>query len=56
MTEVPVTVAGPMCTAITPSLGREVLARALRACGPSAGVRPPVLIDLTEASAPATGS
>lgn len=56
VTEVPVTVAGPMCAAVTPSMGREVLTRALRACGPASGIARPVLIDLTDASAPAAGN
>lgn len=56
VTEVPVTVAGPVCAAVTPAMGREVLARALRARGPATGLRRPALIDLTDASAPVAGS
>lgn len=45
VTEVPVTVAGPLCAAVTPAGGRALLARAVRSRRRAAD--PPAVLDLT---------
>jgi dolichol-phosphate mannosyltransferase len=49
VTEVPVTVAGPLCAAVTPAGGRALLARAVRSR--RRAVMAPAVIDLPEAAA-----
>lgn len=49
VTDVPVTVAGPLCAVITPAGGRALLARAVRSRRRVLGS--PSIIDLTESAA-----
>lgn len=49
VTEVPVTVAGPLCAAVTPAGGRALLAQAVRSRRRT--IATPAVIDLTESAA-----